>query len=54
MGNFCSHDNVKIDELENKIEEQNENIERIYNEYRLLKRENKYLHTRLINSNVSH
>lgn len=47
MGNLCSHDKVKIEYLENKVEEQSTSIEKMYNEYRMLKRENKYFKNRL-------
>jgi len=51
MGNLCSHDSEKIEHLENKIDEQNENINRLYAEYKLLKRENKYLNNRITSMN---
>ena len=49
MGNLCSHDKEKLEYLENKVEEQSTNIENLYYENRLLKRENKYIKNRLEN-----
>ena len=45
MGNLCTKDEIVY--LENKIDEQNTNIERLIQEMNFLRRENKYLNNRL-------
>lgn len=47
MGNLCSHDIEKFTYLENKIEEQNASIEKLYEQNRLLKRQNRYFKNRI-------
>ena len=42
MGNSCTNHEEKIIQLENKLEEQNLHIEKLYQQNKLLRRSNKY------------
>ena len=46
MGNICTNHEEKIIQLENKVEEQNQYIEKMYHQNKLLRRNNKYLENR--------
>lgn len=46
MGNICTNHEEKIIQLENKVEEQNQYIEKLYHQNKLLRRDNKYLENR--------
>tara|TARA_X000000368_G_C22371361_1_gene424959 strand:+ start:92 stop:274 length:183 start_codon:yes stop_codon:yes gene_type:complete len=48
MGNICSYnDNEKIELLENRLDDQNSSLEKLHQENKILKRENKYFKERL-------
>lgn len=46
MGNICTTHEEKMTQLENKVEEQQQDIENLYQRIKLLKRNNTYLESR--------
>lgn len=48
MGNICSHnDSERIELLENRLDDQMSSLEKLHQENKILKRENKYFKEKL-------